>query len=77
MPELVLKAVVVSVILKMSWLKKLMFPRVSRDVDVNAFGEQLLEIGYMYECIILNGLIERGFDDSFTYNYLQIRFKSN
>ena len=38
-----------------------LFPRVSQDVDFNTFGEQLLEMGYMYECIIPNGLLERGF----------------
>ena len=31
------------------------------------FGKQLLEVSKMFECVILNGLCERGFDDSCTY----------
>ena len=30
------------------------------------FGKQLLEVCKMFECVILNGLCERGFDDSCT-----------
>ena len=43
------------------------FTRRSQDKDTNAFGEQLLELCNMYECVILNGLTDYSFDDSCTF----------
>ena len=43
------------------------FPRESQDRNVNTFGEQLLELCNVFDCVILNGLSERGFDDSCTF----------
>ena len=43
------------------------FPRRSQDKDTNTFGEQLLELCSMYECVILNGLVDYSFDDSCTF----------
>ena len=34
---------------------------------MNTFGNQLIDLCDMYECMILNGLTECGFDDSCTY----------
>ena len=43
------------------------FPRKSQDNHTNVFGQQLVELCNMCECLILNGLLERGFDDSCTF----------
>ena len=43
------------------------FPRKSQDNHTNVFGQQLIELCNMCECLILNGLLERGFDDSCTF----------
>ena len=43
------------------------FPRKSQDNHTNAFGQQLIELCSMCECLILNGLSEYGFDDSYTF----------
>ena len=43
------------------------FPRKSQDNHMKVFGQQLIELCNMCECIILNGLSERGFDDSCTF----------
>ena len=43
------------------------FVRISDDREINVFGKQLLEICKMFECVILNGLCERGFNYSCTY----------
>ena len=43
------------------------FPRKSQDNHTNAFGQQLIELCSMCECLILNGLSEYGFDDSCTF----------
>ncbi len=43
------------------------FPRRSNDTHVNTFGNQLIDLCDMYECMILNGLTECGFDGSYTY----------
>ena len=42
-------------------------PRRSQDSTTNSFGEQLLEFCNMFDCAILNGLCDPGFDDSYTY----------
>jgi hypothetical protein len=44
-----------------------MFERYSHDKERNIFGEQLLEFCNVYDCVILNGLVEYSFDDSYTY----------
>lgn len=44
-----------------------LFPRQSRDTEKNVFGEQLLELCNLYECVILNGLLSHGFDDGYTF----------
>ena len=41
--------------------------RRSNDTHVNTFENQLIDLCDMYECMILNGLIECGFDGSYTY----------
>ena len=41
--------------------------RISCDKESNLFGEQLLECCNIFDCIILNGLVESSFDDSYTY----------
>ena len=43
------------------------FPRRSNDIQMNTFGNQLIDLFDMYECMILNGLMECGFDEGFTY----------
>ena len=43
------------------------FPRKSQDNHTNVFGQQLTELCSMCECLILNCLSERGFDDSCTF----------
>ena len=43
------------------------FARKSQDNHVSNFGEQLVEICNMFDCIILNGLVDYSFDDSCTY----------
>ena len=43
------------------------FPRKSQDNHTNVFGQQLVELCNMCECLILNGLSGRGFDDSCTF----------
>ena len=43
------------------------FPRKSQDNHTNVFGQHLIELCNMCECLILNGLSERGFDDSCTF----------
>ena len=43
------------------------FPRKSQDNHTNVFGQQLIELCNMCEYLILNGLLERGFDDSCTF----------
>ena len=43
------------------------FPRNSQDTTINNFGEQLLEFCSMFDCTILNGICEDGFDGSCTY----------
>ena len=43
------------------------FPQESQDNHTNVFGQQLIELCSMCECLILNGLSERGFDDSCTF----------
>ena len=43
------------------------FPRVSQDDSSNMFGDQLLELCNMYECLILNGLHGSNFDGNCTY----------
>ena len=43
------------------------FPRKSQDNQTNVFGQQLIELCNMCESLILNGLSERGFDDSCTF----------
>jgi len=43
------------------------FSRRSEDKVTNVFGKQLLEICNMFDCIILNGLCKRGFDDASTF----------
>ena len=40
------------------------FPRKSQDNHMNVFCQQLIELCNMCECLILNCLSERGFDDS-------------
>ena len=41
--------------------------RKSRDSTKNVFGNQLLDFCSMFNCSIVNGLCDRGFDDGFTY----------
>ena len=43
------------------------FARKSQDIHTNVFGQQLIELCSMCECLILNGLSEYGFDDSCTF----------
>ena len=43
------------------------FPRKSEDNHTNVFGQQLIELCNMCECLYLNGLSERGFDDGCTF----------
>ena len=43
------------------------FPRRSNYIPTNTFVSQLLDLCDMYQCIILNGLIECGFDEGYTY----------
>ena len=43
------------------------FPRISQDMQLNCFGEQLLEFCNMFDCLILNGLCDHAFDDSCTF----------
>ena len=43
------------------------FLRRSNDTHVNTSGNQLIDLCDMYVCMILNGLTECGFDDSYTY----------
>ena len=43
------------------------FPRKSQGNYTNVFGQQLTELCNMCECLILNGLSERRFDDSCTF----------
>ena len=43
------------------------FPRKSQDNHTNVFGQQLIELCNMCECLYLNGLSERGFDDGCTF----------
>ena len=38
------------------------FPRRSNDIQVITFGRQLIDVCDMYECMILNELIDCGFD---------------
>lgn len=44
-----------------------LFPRQSKDNEKNVFGEQLLELCNLYECVILNGLSSHGFDSGYTF----------
>ena len=46
---------------------ELIFDRNSDDGEINLFGRQLLEVGKMYDCVILNGLCQWGFDSSYTF----------
>ena len=41
--------------------------RRSQDEHTNMFGDNLLEICHMFDCIILNGLCQQIFDDGFTF----------
>ena len=41
--------------------------RNSDDRETNVFGKQLLEVCNKFDCVILNGLCQRGFNDSCTY----------
>ena len=43
------------------------YARRSDDTELNMFGRQLLEVCEMLQCIILNGMCAKGFDDSLTY----------
>ena len=43
------------------------FPRESQDSHVNVFGEQLLDFCNVFDCVILNGLCESEFDNSYTF----------
>lgn len=43
------------------------FPRSSQDKGANLFGDQLIEFCSMLDCVILNGLKEKMFDDSCTF----------
>ena len=43
------------------------FPRKSQDSHMNGFGEYLIELCNTFDCIILNGLCDKEFDDSCTY----------
>jgi hypothetical protein len=42
-------------------------PRKSQDMQTNMFGNQLVELCNMFDCVILNGLYEYGFDDTCTF----------
>ena len=39
----------------------------SRDSTKNVFGNQLIDFYSMFNCSVVNGLCDRGFDDGFTY----------
>lgn len=41
--------------------------RKSEDTSVNTFGEQLLQFCNVFDCFLLNGLEEFGFDNGYTY----------
>ena len=41
--------------------------RRSHDKQTNQFGESLLELCNIFDCVLLNGLVEHGFDGSSTY----------
>ena len=43
------------------------FSRSSKDSESNIFGDQLLELCNMSDCIILNGLLENHYDDSCSF----------
>ena len=43
------------------------FARKSQDIHTNVFGQLLIELCSMCECLNLNGLSEYGFDDSCTF----------
>ena len=43
------------------------FQRQSSDKGMNAFGEQLLEFCNIFDCVILNGIMNYAFDNGFTY----------
>lgn len=40
--------------------------RKSQDVEINQFGEKLLDFCNIFDCLILNGLTKCGFDDGCT-----------
>ena len=44
-----------------------LYVRSSQDKVINSFGEQLIEFCSMFDCIILNGLSDRKFDDSCSF----------
>ena len=46
---------------------ELIFDRNSDDGEISLFGRQLLEVGKMYDCVILNGLCQSEFDSSYTF----------
>ena len=43
------------------------FPRKSQDNHTNVFGQQLIKLCSVCECLILDGLSEYGFHDSCTF----------
>lgn len=43
------------------------FKRKSDDKEINGFGRDLLDMCSIFDCIILNGLTNFGYDDSLTY----------
>ena len=43
------------------------FSRTSKDPTVNAFGLQLLDLCSGFECSVVNGLCDKGFDDGLTF----------
>ena len=60
----ILKTLIICVVVKTDTES---FPRGSNDIQMNRFGNQLINVFDMYESMILSRLVECGFDEGYTY----------